>query len=171
MRRVGFCLLAVFALSGCGGGGEGEDSTVDGVEISGESSADLKIGVDLQRYLGRNCSEVAAMTYADFRRRALAPHGEIPLPLIRRYIKRRYGSLRNAYLVQTSTAGCRPVSISVSQGVIVVTTRYDQSRLGRIAAWDVCNRIQGSDVADFTNGHRVLAADDTVLARCPARAG
>jgi hypothetical protein len=173
MRRgLGACLvLAAMAGWGCGGGNDGENSTVGAVEITGESSADLKIGSALQRYLARNCGERGAITFAQFRRRALAPHEEIPPALVRRYIERRYGSLRDAYRVQTSTSGCRPVSISVSRGVITVATRYDRSRLGRIGARDVCNLIQGSDVADFTEGHRVLAADGTVLARCPPRTG
>ncbi len=47
MRRVLVACLALAALAGwgCGGGGDGEDSMVGGVEIEGDSSADLKIGL------------------------------------------------------------------------------------------------------------------------------
>jgi hypothetical protein len=170
-------LVVMLALGGCGGGGDEEASTGGGdevqtpnvgrMEIEGASAADRRMAMDLGRYLHRNCGEGGAPTFAQFRRRALAPHGEIPPQLVRRFIERRYGSLRNAFLVQTRS--CQPASISVSNGVITVDTDLEDDRLGRLTAKDACNLIQGSDVADFTVGHRVLAADGTVLARCPAR--
>jgi len=164
----------MLTLGGCGGGDE-ETRPADGagIEIHGGTARDQKIADDLRAYMG-NCGVLDIPSFAAYRREFAEPHPESELSprevrRYRRYFIQRYGSLRNAYLMQTAT--CRPTSISVSNGVITVNTRLEDDRLGRLTARDTCSLIQASDVADFTEGHRVLAADGTVLARCPARAG
>ena len=113
------------------------------------------------------CARYLALRSTDGSWRNPTPSREFSPRAVRRFYTRRYGSLRNAYLAQT--AACRPTSISVSKGAITITTGLKDDRLGPIVAKDACDLIQGSDVADFTQGHRVLAADGSILARCPAR--
>lgn len=103
-------------------------------------------------------------------RAAIARAEEPPPPAIRSYLVRRYGSIERAF--QSSRQVCRSYRmISVEGGVITVETALPDDRLGRIGASDLCNTIQGADVADFTPGHRVLGADGFELAECPARSG
>jgi hypothetical protein len=49
--------------------------------------------------------------------------------------------------------------ITVAGGVVTVDTTLNlDQRQGRKAAAEICNLIQGSDVADFTPGHTVLGS-------------
>jgi hypothetical protein len=59
--------------------------------------------------------------------------------------------------------------IVVQRGVIAVATELRRDRYGKRVARDICNLIQGSDVADFTPGHTVFGHDDVRLRRCRAR--
>ena len=60
-------------------------------------------------------------------------------------------------------------SISVNAGVVTVGTALDLNRAsGRQAAADICNLIQGSDVADFTPGHTVRGQGTRAVV-CPPR--
>jgi hypothetical protein len=57
----------------------------------------------------------------------------------------------------------------VQRGVISVATELLRNRHGKRVAREICNLIQGSDVADFTPGHTVFGHDDVRLRRCRAR--
>ena len=60
-------------------------------------------------------------------------------------------------------------SISVELGVISVETALDLGQpSGRTAAAEICNLIQGSDVADFTPGHTVRGRGNQAVV-CPPR--
>ncbi len=59
--------------------------------------------------------------------------------------------------------------ITVVGGVVTVDTTLDlDERQGRKAAAEICNLIQGSDVADFTPGHTVLGTHGERVT-CPHR--
>ena len=59
-------------------------------------------------------------------------------------------------------------SISVNGGVIVVDTALDLDQAsGQKAAGEICNLIQGSDVADFTPGHTVRGQGSQAVVCAP----
>ena len=63
----------------------------------------------------------------------------------------------------------RVLAIDVDHMAITVRTTLRRSDAGRAAAKEVCAMIQGSDVADFTPGHRVVDRDRAGIRRCPPR--
>jgi hypothetical protein len=56
----------------------------------------------------------------------------------------------------------------VERGVITMVTDLAITGNDRFAARQICDGIQGSDVADFTPGHSVVGRNGA-RARCPAR--
>jgi hypothetical protein len=59
--------------------------------------------------------------------------------------------------------------ITVGSGVVTVETTLDLAGpQGREAATQICNLIQGSDIADFTPGHTVRGRDGERIT-CPHR--
>lgn len=139
------------------------------IEIAGITTEDLGIASDLRAYANRNCGGIPA-TFKEFQGKYLSKFdaaGDPPPRLVWRVIRRRYGSLRGLYLFLRAT--CSLESIYVSRGVISMTAALAAGRAGLGAARGICDTIQASDVADFTEGHRVLAADGSILVRCPAR--
>jgi hypothetical protein len=166
LRRAAACLALALSslLFGCGGGGE---ENAGRIEVSGGSAEDERIGNELRTYIERDCRRVSSLAEL---RASIARAAEPSPAAIRRYLVRRYGSIEQAF--QSSRQVCRSYrSISVDDGVITVETALEDDRLGRIGASDVCNTIQGSDVADFTRGHSVLGRDGERLATCPAGSG
>jgi hypothetical protein len=154
--------LAV-VLAGCDGGGEEDAGRID---VSGGSAKDEQIGADLRAYVERGCGRVSSL---DEWRAMIARAEEPPPRVLRGYFVRRYGGVDRAF--ESFRITCRSYrAIVVEGGVITVETAL-RGYLARVRAGDVCNTIQGSDVADFTRGHRVLGEDGSELAECPARSG
>jgi hypothetical protein len=59
--------------------------------------------------------------------------------------------------------------IAVTDGVVTIDTKLDLDEpQGRETADEICNLIQGSDVADFTPGHTVRGAHGEQVT-CPHR--
>jgi hypothetical protein len=58
--------------------------------------------------------------------------------------------------------------VRVERGVITIVTDLAVRGNDRFAAMQICDGIQGSDVADFTPGHTVRGRNDLRF-RCPAR--
>jgi hypothetical protein len=58
--------------------------------------------------------------------------------------------------------------VRVERGVITVVTDLAISGDDRFAARQICDGIQGSDVADLTPGHSVVGLHGARV-RCPAR--
>ncbi|MFN8160194.1 MAG: hypothetical protein U0R52_04005 [Solirubrobacterales bacterium] len=171
-------LSAIGPLSGCGGEGGTGSAPSSPVPPAGRTASvwgrtlhDQRIADDLREYLRRGCGE-AAPTYPEFLGAISSPHADFEAPpgAVRRYYVAVFGSLRNGFRALMSK--CEVTSVRVSDGVITLRARLGHDRLALITARRVlCSEIQGSDVADRTPGHRVLAQDGTVLARCPARSG
>jgi hypothetical protein len=79
---------------------------------------------------------------------------------LRRYLHRNVGSQRWLWRVS---------GIVVGRGVIGVATELRRDRRGKRIARQLCDLIQGADVADFTPGHTVYGDEEVVLRVCPAR--
>jgi hypothetical protein len=79
---------------------------------------------------------------------------------LRRYLQRTTGS--NPWLGRVR-------GIVVQRGVIAVATDLRRNRGGKRIARQLCNLIQGADVADFTPGHTIYGHEDVVLRVCRAR--
>jgi hypothetical protein len=79
---------------------------------------------------------------------------------LRRYFRRNAGSARWYHALRT---------IEADSGVFTMRTTLHRSRRGRAAADQICDLIQGSDLADFTPGHNVRGQEDRRIAVCPAR--
>jgi hypothetical protein len=85
---------------------------------------------------------------------------------------RRMGRRLRRYLWRNASSRpwLRRVSgVVVDQGVIAVATRLRRTRYGLRSAREICNLIQGADVADFTPGHSVFGHNEVRLRTCPAR--
>jgi hypothetical protein len=85
---------------------------------------------------------------------------------------RRIGRDLRRYLWRN--AGSRPwlrrvTAIVVDRGVIHIATGLRRNGRGTRSAREICNLINGADVADFTPGHTVFGHDDVVLRTCRAR--
>lgn len=59
--------------------------------------------------------------------------------------------------------------IEARNGVLTITTDLGPSAADRQLAREICDVIQGSDVADFTEGHSVNGPNSLRLATCPRR--
>lgn len=79
---------------------------------------------------------------------------------LRRYLR------RNAGLAPWYHAVWR---IYARRGVLTVRTTLRRTGFGRAAAREICQLIQGADVADFTPGHTVQGQRGRRIASCPAR--
>jgi hypothetical protein len=162
--RLGVAALIAAGALVLGCGGDGEDQSRE-IEVAGRSAKDKKIARDLREYIERECRRTSGLE--EFRA-AIARAEEPPPRVLRRAIRRRYGSIAGAFRTQRAVcAGYR--TIEVHGGVITVLVALRDDQLGRMGASDVCNVIQGADVADFTAGHRVLGEDGFELTACPAR--
>jgi hypothetical protein len=85
---------------------------------------------------------------------------------------RRMGRRLRAYMRRSADPPPwlrRVFAIVVDRRRIAVVTTLRRNRQGRRGARELCRVIQGSDVADFTPGHRVLGLNDVLLRRCRAR--
>jgi len=126
------------------------------VEISGASSKDRRIAADLRDYI-KPCPGAAdepipePPSGSNAEQRAIREYGSVEAGI--EYVRRTCGSYQR---------------IAVKDGVITVKTTLESTDTKNAA--DICNTIQGADVADFTMGHTVIGEGDEVLARCPARA-
>jgi hypothetical protein len=162
---VAVIVALVGAIAACGS----EDSTSNSgsvppinsgpVEISGASSKDRRIAADLRDYI-KPCPGAADEPLPE------PPPGSNA----ERRLIRQYGSVEafeKAFIKMRRTCGSYQ-RIAVKDGVITVKTTLESTDTQN--AGDICNTIQGSDVADFTPGHTVLGEGNEVLARCPARA-
>ena len=58
--------------------------------------------------------------------------------------------------------------VRVERGVITIVTDLAVRGDYRFAARQICDGIQGSDVADFTSGHTVVGRNGARV-RCPTR--
>lgn len=130
------------------------------VEISGASSKDRRIAADLRDYI-KPCPGAADET-ASMVHEALEPGSEAEQQIIN-----EYGSV-DAYIEYLERTCGSYQRIAVKDGVITVKTTLESTDTKNAA--DICDTIQGADVADFTPGHTVIGEGDEVLARCPARA-
>ena len=79
---------------------------------------------------------------------------------LRRYFRRNAGAARWYQALRTFEA---------DDGVFTVHTTLRRTRRGRVAAGQICNLIQGSDLADFTPGHTVRGQEGRRIAVCPER--
>ena len=79
---------------------------------------------------------------------------------LRRYLR------RNAGLAPWYHALWR---IEATRGVITVRTTLRGTDFGRAAAREICQLIQGADVADFTPGHAVLGQHAKRIRTCASR--
>jgi len=59
--------------------------------------------------------------------------------------------------------------VAAKNGVLTITTDLESTAANRRIARQICAVIQGSDVADFTEGHTVRGRGSTRLVTCPAR--
>jgi hypothetical protein len=59
--------------------------------------------------------------------------------------------------------------VEAKNRVLTITTDLESTAFNRRIARQICAVIQGSDVADFTEGHTVRGRSSTRLATCPAR--
>jgi hypothetical protein len=164
VRRLTLLAAALaVAVVACGGDGEERGA---GIELSGDSSRDEEIARDLRIYIERGCRRLSSL---EEWRASIARAEEPPPPVLRTYLARRYGGVDRAF--ESFSGICQSYrAIRVGDGVITVETELQGNR-AKLLASDVCDTIQGSDVADFTRGHRVLGEDGSELAKCPARSG
>ena len=79
---------------------------------------------------------------------------------LRRYFRRNAGSARWYHALRIFQA---------EDGVFTVHTTLLRRHRGRAAAEQICDLIQGSDLADFTPGHSVRGQEDRQIAVCPPR--
>ena len=79
---------------------------------------------------------------------------------LRRYFERNAGSARWYHSLRTFEA---------DDGVFTIHTALRRNQRGRAAADQICNLIQGSDLADFTPGHSVRGREGERIAVCPRR--
>jgi hypothetical protein len=79
---------------------------------------------------------------------------------LRRYLRRNAGVARWYWAVRT---------IRARRGVLAVHTALRRTARGRAAADEICNLIQGADVADFTPGHSVRGTANVEIVACPHR--
>jgi hypothetical protein len=59
-------------------------------------------------------------------------------------------------------------TVEAKNGVLTITTNLKSSAASRRIATQICAVVQGSDVADFTEGHTVRGRGSTRLTTCPA---
>lgn len=128
------------------------------VEISGASGKDRRIAADLRAYVAP-CPGAAdetasavnqALPGSGFQQRIIPEYGSVEAGI--EYVQRTCGSYQR---------------IAVKDGVITVKTTLESTDTQNAA--EICDTIQGADVADFTPGHTVLGEGDEVLARCHPR--
>jgi hypothetical protein len=105
--------------------------------------------------------DVAAVDFQHF----IAVHADSPKDRqighrLRRYLWRNAGS--RPWLRQVR-------AIVVDRKVIAVATGLRRDGPGRRSAREICQLIQGADVADFTPGHTVFGRNDVVVRACAAR--
>lgn len=145
-------LVLATAIAACGSGDSAGDNGQ--VEISGVSSKDRQIAADLRQYI------------------APCPGGAYEIALnqawrsgskAERRLIREYGSVEAGLEAMQRTCASFQ-RIEVNDWVITVKTTLRSTDTQNAA--DICNTIQGADVADFVPGHTVLGEDDEVLARC-----
>jgi hypothetical protein len=60
-------------------------------------------------------------------------------------------------------------TIGADRGVFTVRTTLRRTRAGRAAAGQICDLIQGSDLADFTPGHTIRGRESRRIRVCPER--
>jgi hypothetical protein len=129
------------------------------VEISGASSKDRRMAADLRDYI-KPCPGAAEDAPSEAHQ-ALKPGSRAEQRVIR-----EYGSVEAAIEYVQRTCGSYQ-RIAVKDGVITVKTTLESTDTENAA--DICDTIQGADLADFTPGHTVVGEDNEVLSRCRAR--
>jgi hypothetical protein len=155
-------VVAVVAIGSANDDGSGDSVSNTGpIEIDGTSGKDRKIAANLRAYL-KPCPG-AADKAASIIRRAL---DKKPGSKDERRIARKYGSVK-AFIEYQKRTCASPQRISVQGAVITLTTNLGRADVE--SANQLCEQIQGSDVADFTPGHTVLGEEDELLARCDPR--
>jgi hypothetical protein len=163
VRLAAVAAALAVVLAGCGKGGEDEERGTL-IEVTATSGRDREIGTELHSYLEDGCQRIGSLEEW----RAGIVLSEEPR-VLRRYLAHRYGGVDRAF--ESFRSMCESYrAIRVEDGVITVETAL-RGGLARVRGSDLCNLIQGSDVADFTPGHRVLGDDGSQLAECPARNG
>jgi hypothetical protein len=73
-------------------------------------------------------------------------------------------------LYRGTAAVCASITtIAVDDGRVTIRSGLKNNAEGRAAGEGFCNLIQGSDVADFTPGHKLQDRDGETITVCPAR--
>lgn len=146
--RIGSLILAaVMLLAGCGESDESKPvpGTEGAITIVAVDSGDRKIAQDFTEYLMRGCVE------------------EVP-ERVQHRLEDRPKVLR---LAEASLDVCRGISeVEVDSSRIEATIELgegvDRGNLGEA----FCSFVRGSDVADFTPGHRLLDSNGEMIVNC-----
>jgi hypothetical protein len=160
-------ILAVVVIGGGEEEGSGDSASNGGpvpinsgpVQISGGSSKDRRMAADLRDYI-KPCPGAAEDVPSEAHQ-ALKPGSRAEQRLIS-----EYGSVEAGIEYVQRTCGSYQ-RITVKDGVFTVKTTLESTDTKNAA--DICDTIQGADLADFTPGHTVVGEDNEVLARCRAR--
>jgi hypothetical protein len=147
--------LALLAGAGCGGEEEKTPPSFGppaAAAVLASEDEDQQIGVDLRRYLVRNCP---------------APGTRPAVP--KEYRNSPYASDFKRMAVDVA-AFCEGIgAIEVEDTRVTVRTNLRNDARGRAWGDEFCNMIQASDVADFTDGHELQDAEGETIMVCPAR--
>jgi hypothetical protein len=126
------------------------------IQITAASSKDENVATDLVRYIAP-CPRVPRLEDLNLERSD------------ERRIVRRYGSVENFlegdYWLALKRVCQSYERVAVKEGVITVSTNLAAGEQGQRDADNVCNEIQGSDVADFET-HTILDRDGELLFTC-----
>jgi hypothetical protein len=148
---VAAALLAVCAI-GCGSGETmpGPAGRAAGAEIEADQAEDRQIGFDVKRYFIRNCP---------------ASDAKPKFPKEERE-SRFFPEIKRISL--GTVALCDSIAtIAVDDTRVTIVSGLEDDAEGRAAGEAFCLMVEGSDVADFTQGHELQTLEGGTIKVCP----
>jgi len=155
MKRVSVVVVACAAfLIGCGLDEQtpGSAGRPDDAAIQADRQQDREIGLNLQRYMVRNCFPPGAKPV-------------VPKKYRGRDFPPGYKSLLRGGIALCDSV----VSITVNDSRVTLRSGLENDAEGREAGKAFCNLVRGSDVADFTPGHKLQDKEGETIRVCAGR--